>query len=119
MHSVSSNAVAKSLSYSTQEVKTGGTWIDGKPIYRKCWLSATNWANDTTIGTIQNMGTVVNIIDVTSFSGGGNYVNYGNDSQSVALTYVTNAGAVVVKRVGGFANNFPSRVIVEYTKTTD
>ena len=35
MHAVTSNAVADSLSYSTQEVKTGGTWIDGKPIYRK------------------------------------------------------------------------------------
>lgn len=27
--------VDNSNSYSTQEVKTGGTWIDGKPIYRK------------------------------------------------------------------------------------
>ena len=34
MHSVSSNAVAESLSYSTTEQKTGGTWIDGKPIYK-------------------------------------------------------------------------------------
>lgn len=24
-------------SYSTNEVKTGDTWIDGKPIYRKVW----------------------------------------------------------------------------------
>ena len=35
MHAVTSNAVADSLSYSTNEVKTGGKWIDGKPIYRK------------------------------------------------------------------------------------
>lgn len=27
--------VDKSNSYSTDEIKTGGTWIDGKPIYRK------------------------------------------------------------------------------------
>ena len=27
--------VDKSNSYSTEEIKTGGTWIDGKPIYRK------------------------------------------------------------------------------------
>ena len=27
--------VDNSNSYSTEEVKTGGTWIDGKPIYRK------------------------------------------------------------------------------------
>lgn len=35
MHSVSSNAVAESLSYSTTEQKTGKYWIDGKPIYRR------------------------------------------------------------------------------------
>lgn len=35
MHAVTSNAVSDSISYSTNEVKTGGKWIDGKPIYRK------------------------------------------------------------------------------------
>lgn len=35
MHAVTSNAVADSLSYSTDEILTGGKWIDGKPIYRK------------------------------------------------------------------------------------
>jgi len=35
LHAVTSNAVAKSLSYSTTEQATGGKWIDGKPIYRK------------------------------------------------------------------------------------
>ena len=34
MHSVSSNAVAKCLVYSTTETKTGEVWIDNKPIYR-------------------------------------------------------------------------------------
>ena len=39
MHPVTSNAVANSLSYSTEETLTGGTWIDGKPIYRTTF----NW----------------------------------------------------------------------------
>lgn len=34
MNPVTSNAVADCLSYSTTEQPTGGTWIDGKPIYR-------------------------------------------------------------------------------------
>lgn len=29
------NTIKNSLSYSTEETLTGGTWIDGKPIYRK------------------------------------------------------------------------------------
>jgi hypothetical protein len=34
LHAVTSNAVAESLSYSETEQATGGTWIDGKPIYK-------------------------------------------------------------------------------------
>ena len=37
MNPVSSNAVADCLKYSTNEVVTGKTWIDGKPIYRKAF----------------------------------------------------------------------------------
>ena len=51
MHPVTSNAVAESKSYSTTETLTGGTWIDGKPIYRKAGI----YNNNGSIGT----GTVV------------------------------------------------------------
>ena len=34
LHAVTSDAVSKSLSYSETEQATGGTWIDGKPIYK-------------------------------------------------------------------------------------
>lgn len=35
MQSVTSNAVSRAMSYSTNEVDTGKKWIDGKSIYRK------------------------------------------------------------------------------------
>ena len=38
MQSVTSNAVASSLSYSTTEVKTGGKSSDGKDIYKKTFV---------------------------------------------------------------------------------
>lgn len=37
LNPVTSNAVANALSYSTTETLTGGTWIDGKPIYRRVY----------------------------------------------------------------------------------
>ena len=40
MHSVTSDAVSRAMSYSTNEVNTGKTWIDGRKIYRKV-LTAT------------------------------------------------------------------------------
>lgn len=42
MHAVTSNAVAGALSYSTEEIATGGKWIDGKPIYRKVFVATEN-----------------------------------------------------------------------------
>ena len=38
MQSVTSNAVANALSYSTSEVFTGKYWIDGKKIYRRTFV---------------------------------------------------------------------------------
>lgn len=55
-----SNAVAESLSYSTTEQKTGGKWIDGKDIYRKCFKS-------NGVNTISNA--FVNLNEITLFNG--------------------------------------------------
>lgn len=123
MNAVTSNAVANSLSYSTTEQLTGGKWIDGKPIYRKVYYSATNWANNTVLDTISNIGTVIQIRDITTYSDSADtvYQNYGEVSSATkSFTKVSLAnGQIVVSRVGGFVNNKPSTVIIEYTKTTD
>ena len=113
-------ALKDSRSYSTEEVNTGKTWIDGKPIYRKTYYSATNWPNNTLIDTIANLGTVIQIRDICADNG--YYVqNFGaNTGSTQQLTIVNkNTGKVLVYRSGGYANNTPSTVIIEYTKTTD
>lgn len=105
-------------SYSTTETKTGATWIDGKPIYRKVYYSATNWANNTVIGTISNIDMVVSISDIAPQSQDSYANNYGSDGTNAGYSVVTN-GSVYVVRVGVFANSNKSAVIIEYTKTTD
>lgn len=104
-------------SYSTEEVATGKKWIDGKMIYRKTWYSATNWANSTVIGTISNLGMVINITDISPTSNGEFHNYYGTDGTNVQFAYVNrNSGQVKVARAGTFVNSLPSTVIVEYTK---
>lgn len=51
MHAVTSNAVFNAMSYSTEEVFTGKYWIDGKPIYRKCFYYATPPTQNTVLVT--------------------------------------------------------------------
>lgn len=62
LHSVTSGAVSRALSYSTDEVFTGAYWIDGKPIYRRCFYFETPPANNTVL--------IYNNIDKCIKSGG-------------------------------------------------
>jgi hypothetical protein len=120
MHSVTSNAVSRAMSYSTTEQKTGGKWIDGKPIYKKTFYSATNWANYAIIGNIPNIGTIVTIKDITGQSDNKYIQNFGMNNDGTQASYSNvdvSSGNVAVIRLGTFANNLPSTVTIEYTKT--
>ena len=108
------------LDYSTSEINTGLKWIDGKPIYRKTFYSATNWANSAIVGTIANLDTVVTVKDLTTANGAW-HQNFGqsHDGNQIGYTYVNPNGEVRVVRAGVFANSLPSSITIEYTKTTD
>lgn len=103
--------------YSTTEVNTGKKWIDGKPIYRKVYYSATNWANGTVLDTISDIGFVVHIRDIAA-TGESQYYDTFSDDTSIAKTFVVN-GVITVRRTAAFANQKPSAVIIEYTKIGD
>ena len=103
--------VDNSNSYSTQEVKTGGTWIDGKPIYR-------------------------NILTTTQIINGGE-IGWGGLESDVARLNIDNCMEcrAVIENIGmrhlqfmpdqnGFISyysgiNIGTKIIMEYTKTTD
>ena len=105
------NYVDNSNSYSTQEVKTGGTWIDGKPIYRKV-LIAKNFINGGEVGwaglesdvASLNIDACLRCFAITN-GDGSRYLQFSPDK-------------------GGFNSywsgiNSGSKIIMEYTKTTD
>lgn len=123
MHPVSSNSVANSLSYSTDETLTGGTWIDGKPIYRKVWTSTFNNGIRTDILPASLM-----MISVTGFveypqNGGIRYwiVNAPQNSETNVYfpeVWYNNNGSVTFNAQGPFGGS-ECTIIFEYTKTTD
>lgn len=104
--------------YSTSETKTGATWIDGKPIYRRVFYSATNWPDNTVVGTINDLDTVVNVLSTSCSSTNTWYTNY-DDNASHNYAGVSTSGQVKVYRAVSFVTNKPALVIIEYTKTTD
>lgn len=77
MKAVTSNAVAKSLSYSTTEQKTGGKWIDGKDIYRRTFTTisqgsagAWSWCG------LQSVVQSISILDIVKASVVDSYHTY-------------------------------------------
>lgn len=120
MSAVTSNAVADVLSYSTTEQKTGGTWIDGKPIYRKvvyCGALPNN-----TVKTVAH--NIANIKWVVKYNG---MASDGNEwLQLPASYYSTSAIGLSADSTNISLRPYSNRtsytttlVTIEYTKTTD
>ena len=106
--------------YSTSE-KIVGTWIDGKPIYRRI-LSGTK-----TSGTALNFPTISNIAEVISLNGilksdsGMNYYHIPSYNESNIYTTLECSSSGVVKvnaSASGYSNGLVI-IFIEYTKTTD
>ena len=103
--------VDNSNSYSTDEVKTGGKWIDGKPIYRKV-LIATTLINGGEIGWggLESNITSLNI-----------------DNCIASYAIIEHLGMRYLQFMpdqGGFISYYSgipdsTKVVMEYTKTTD
>ena len=119
--------VDNSNSYSTEEVKTGGTWIDGKPIYRKV-LTATLQTNEEVL-TIEISSQLKSILGIRGILTTSQNVDFPIpycfvDGSSVNQVYVYCQGLnliIIPRSTSGnyFKAGCTIRAIIEYTKTTD
>ena len=101
--------VDNSNSYSTEEVKTGGTWIDGKPIYRIILTNTENIVGDQSQwGGLQSTVASLSIDNCIECKGIATNGYRG-------MQFLPNEGFIAYYSgisVGG-------KIILEYTKTTD
>lgn len=114
--------------YSTEEARIG-TWVDGKPIYRKTFLATSGssvsvWSLVPN-SFIPNIDRVVNVVS-TFFDENGVCANmpYLTPSRYAITAYFTNAHEGISAGVNIFVThsvlcNRPVSVSIEYTKTTD
>lgn len=105
--------------YSIDEVKTGGTWVDGKPIYRKTIYVDYTGTAGATVATLPEAEV---IIDIAGYL----FDNYANRSSCYPQTfywtsnnyismYVAEGGSVNIKAT----RNLSGYLTVYYTKITD
>lgn len=106
--------------YSTNEIKVG-TWVDGKPVYRKVIEGVTSGTPDTeyVIHTISNIKKTVSyygsILDNNMVSHKiGTYLS----AQYNSVVFVDTSGNVYMRHGSAMVNKSYS-LIIEYTKTTD
>ena len=114
--------------YSTNEVKTNKTWIDGKPIYRKVYQIDVSSSSESAILNL-------NISDFDTIYISNNSFLRSNSNASKPLNVYENSGQFIRTELGVLNNKETARisvfhstdvyytgtayVIVEYTKTTD
>ena len=105
--------------YSTDEVKTGGTWINGKPIYRKCIsVSAPATSSGSTLTMVSSdVESWVNITGLLMPEGSAMYYPtcYYVSSSNMHRVWGNNGGALRYTS----ASKISGVVIVDYTKKTD
>lgn len=127
MQSVTSNAVAQAMSYSTTEHFTGKYWVDGKKIYEKTTIvrqNGTNNPNITQSGTTytiandyfsQNEETVIKAVAHAKRSTGIWDTIISGSADIYCILISSNS---IGFKFSGVTNTY-IYVTIEYTKTTD
>lgn len=109
--------------YSTSETRTGKTWIDGKPIYRKVINTGALPAASTktvSIG-VQNIDTVIVLAGIAIQRSTGNVIplpNTTTDNNNIQI-WIENLSTIYIRVIPTWASQYQSFVTIEYTKTTD
>ena len=116
--SYSCNYVNGMNTYSTDEIRIG-TWIDGKPIYRKVIARNQSITNGTSIAVSSlNIDELIKIGAINQ-NQSSNFKFFGSyyDSSSEKLNIHLNNNDIQVW--SGTGVNYTSTIWIEYTKTTD
>lgn len=112
--------------YSTEETRIG-TWVDGRPLYRKVLqlTMPSKTDSEVVIGNLQNVLALVHMYGVSTDKSGYQcpepFVYPGDYGNSLDGIYLSPSGGIMCK-VGSQRNHIikmPVTIIAEYTKTTD
>ena len=114
------NYIDGTNSYSTDEVKTGGKWIDGKPIYKKT-ISCGALPNKAIKTVAHNITDLDLVTKCYGTARNGEYriilPNPGNVSSSTIEVYVNDTEIVI--QTNSDRSKYNSYITIEYTKATD
>ena len=109
--------------YSTEEVNTGSTWINGKPIYRRVVVIPNVTATQTTYNLSSIPIEICMVNTSNSFFAQGNYilpiVSYGANTDWSRAFFEVSTKTLYVQFGSVYTMSKNIYVTIEYTKTTD
>ena len=113
--------VDSSNSYSTNEIKTGGKWIDGKPIYRKVvnFGALPNATTKEVAHGVNNIGDITHIYGVAHSSDRKMDIPLPYARGTPVIIYATQNDVAVEISNTDYMEFTRSEITIEYTKTTD
>lgn len=122
LNPVTSNAVAKAVNYSTDEVKTGATWIDGKPIYRKVFTSTSAASVSATWHSVTGITDVFNSIrsSIATISEARFFADMASATSLNRFEFRSSDGQIQIMVSASSAITIQQlSLVLEYTKVTD
>ena len=120
--SINASAASSGEIYSTEETRIG-TWIDGKPLYRKTYSITTDSSGESRVAFDTGLN-IVNIYGTIKYSGDGRIYQLPAFIPGYIDAYCTvNDNGYGTELVATYTDNFrwgmPLVCTIEYTKTTD
>lgn len=109
------------VAYSTAEVNTGKTWIDGKPIYRKSYAVAA-FPNKGFVNVPLNISNLGQVVDYYGIASDGTntirvpYYSVDGDLYGIQISISNNSTLVLKTNESGDRSGYSGTVTVEYTK---
>ena len=103
--------------YRTEEQKIG-TWVDGKPLYRKVYVFNGSWSANTTGNFSVADLNIDTCVSLRGYLTSASHKNIGLDFYNSSFNYVyMTASSVIYWRVAWASTR--NTFVIEYTKTTD
>ena len=111
------NKIDNAFAYSTEEQRIG-TWINGKPIYRRIFELKLSSSDFTFVHGMSNIELVTNIYGTFKHNNEYHSINFFNTTTDYMRTWY-NSTQIRVKFGNSVIVGDTANVTLEYTKTTD
>ena len=113
------SVINRNATYSTTETRIG-TWINGKPLYRKVFTISSPQSSNTNYEDLSSLNTnkIIRLYGYYETPNGKFDIPFYDSDNNYSVMFVS-SGRLLRGRFGSASSITEAKVVLEYTKTTD